>query len=325
LSFSRVSGALVGTADDGRIRILDPTAHRIVVLDSTGAVVGAFGRRGRGPGEFEFPSALSVSPNGEVAVIDLAQRAAVRFTATGEPLALRPISLTPVPNGAMRIRGDSLIYDFRTMEGAMADGRWEVGLLVQSPRDTVTLATVPFPIRETRDVDYGCYASRGEWPLFTPRFQWTIGSDAIAWSGGAEYSVTIHSARRSLRIARSIPRQTTSIEHARRAFPTGQTIRTAEGPCVVPAEQLAEKAGLYPTLPQITALAIDPTGALWVERWSFPDERGVIDVFASDGRYLGTLQGYRIPVAFLDSSRVLFAERDPDTDLRRLRLVRISR
>lgn len=325
MSFTRVSSALVGTAQDGLIRVLDPGAHRIVVLDSSGVLVGVLGRRGRGPGEFEFPSELSVAPNGEVAVIDLAQRAAVRLARDGAPLPLHPIPFTPVPNGSMRVSGDSVIYDFRIMDGPITEGRWRLGLLVQSPRDTTQLTLVRFPIQATRDVNYGCHADRGEWPLFTPRFRWAIGGGRIAWTEGSEYRITVHTADGPMIVSRAVPARPSTLEHARRAFPSGQTIRSANGPCVVTADQMAEQAGLFPTLPQITGLSIDPTGALFVERWSFPDEGGVVDVFDPSGRYRGTMTGRRAPVAFLDSARALFAELDPETDARRLRMVRIRR
>ncbi len=49
--FSRVAGVL--PAPDGRVYVADAQDQRIRVFDADGGYVGAFGRRGQGPGETE--------------------------------------------------------------------------------------------------------------------------------------------------------------------------------------------------------------------------------------------------------------------------------
>lgn len=325
LSFTAVAPGLVGAARDGHVYVLDRAAHRVVVLDSSGRLVRTLGRKGRGPGEFEFPTEMSVSGEGSVAVIDLAQLGAVSFAPNGDVRPMRAIPRTPTPNGSMRLVGDSVIYDFRTMDGDQRNGDWRLGLIIMRPADTAVVADAPFPVREPRTVNYGCYADAGQWPLFVPRFRWASAIGRLAYTEGGAYEVTVLEPAARRTITRAVPPVVTEPRMVPRAFPNGQTIRTANGPCVVAPDKLREQLGMEPTLPQIAAIAVDPSGTLWVERWRFPDESPRTDVFDVRGKYLGTLREWGAPVAFLDSNRALFAVVDEATDARQLQLVRISK
>jgi hypothetical protein len=67
-------GTVTDAAKDaeGRVYILDPTAHRIIVTDAHLRRLGSFGRRGAGPGEFREPVSVGVLSNGRIAVLDRA-------------------------------------------------------------------------------------------------------------------------------------------------------------------------------------------------------------------------------------------------------------
>ena len=53
-----------------RLLIADSQRHQIVVCDMRGGVVAKFGRRGRGPGEFNFPTHISVDSRQRIFVTD---------------------------------------------------------------------------------------------------------------------------------------------------------------------------------------------------------------------------------------------------------------
>jgi hypothetical protein len=57
----------------GNLYVLDATAYRVIVFDPAGRYLRTIGRQGDGPGEFGFPSALAVLPNGELVVNDAAR------------------------------------------------------------------------------------------------------------------------------------------------------------------------------------------------------------------------------------------------------------
>ncbi len=74
-------------ADGSRLFVTDSAAHRIVVFEtSSGTLLGTFGRRGTGPGEFNFPSSLVTTSDGVLYVVDQMNARIQLFDAEGEYL-----------------------------------------------------------------------------------------------------------------------------------------------------------------------------------------------------------------------------------------------
>lgn len=65
----RPCGVAVDVARD-RVLVADAVAHQVVVLSGEGAEIGRIGRRGTGPGEFNFPTYLALAPDGSMYVSD---------------------------------------------------------------------------------------------------------------------------------------------------------------------------------------------------------------------------------------------------------------
>ncbi len=59
----------VAVGKDGKIFVADTMKHRIMVFDRNGRFLTKFGKKGKGKGEIEFPSAITVDDNGRVYVI----------------------------------------------------------------------------------------------------------------------------------------------------------------------------------------------------------------------------------------------------------------
>jgi DNA-binding beta-propeller fold protein YncE len=53
-----------------RLYVADSAGHRVMVLTGAGSPLGAIGRRGTAPGEFNFPTHLAVGPEGTLYVTD---------------------------------------------------------------------------------------------------------------------------------------------------------------------------------------------------------------------------------------------------------------
>ncbi len=56
--------------EDGNIYVLDRKAIHIKVFNSCGKFVRTIGKKGQGPGEFETPSGIRITPQKEVLVCD---------------------------------------------------------------------------------------------------------------------------------------------------------------------------------------------------------------------------------------------------------------
>jgi len=57
-------------ARDGRIFVADSAAHEVVIFNTGGEVIQRLGKRGNGPGEFNFPTYLAVDAEGGLVVSD---------------------------------------------------------------------------------------------------------------------------------------------------------------------------------------------------------------------------------------------------------------
>jgi len=73
--------------DGTRLYITDSKAHKVVVFDlASGEIVMGFGSRGTAPGQFNYPSALAFSPEGDLFVVDQMNSRVQVLTAGGEVL-----------------------------------------------------------------------------------------------------------------------------------------------------------------------------------------------------------------------------------------------
>ncbi len=73
-----------------------------------------------------------------------------------------------------------------------------------------------------------------------------------------------------------------------------------------------------PFVPMIRAVAVDPSGVIWVERNTFPEEPKRVDIFTSEGIYAGTLVGLSAPLGFPGRGLVVIALADSEEVLSRV-------
>jgi sugar lactone lactonase YvrE len=78
--------ALAYRAERGELYVVDVTTHNVKVLDSSGGLLRIIGRRGTGPGEFNYPCALAADEEG-FWIVDTGNHRIQRLTWDGEPVA----------------------------------------------------------------------------------------------------------------------------------------------------------------------------------------------------------------------------------------------
>lgn len=81
-SFAEVVGMAVDAA--GTVYALDMKDKRVKVYDAAGAFVRAIGKPGQGPGEFDMPSGIQLTPAGELMVEDATNRRLSFFATDGQ-------------------------------------------------------------------------------------------------------------------------------------------------------------------------------------------------------------------------------------------------
>lgn len=72
----------------GLVYVTDTVKHQVVVFDLQGQPIGAFGERGAGPGQFNFPTDVDVDEEGHVYVLDSLNARVQVFDRSGEFLRM---------------------------------------------------------------------------------------------------------------------------------------------------------------------------------------------------------------------------------------------
>jgi hypothetical protein len=327
--------------------VLDSQNQRVVVFGPDGRFVRLVGGRGGGPGEFQFPMALAVTPRG-IVVADAGHRAYITFSPEGQPLSRAPLpqgQIMPIvqlrghpTSGVVVVVPQSMDME-KLAEQARAGGtiRMDMGsrMFIESHPLTDSGATtrlfehvVIAPDAEELDVDAGPMRISMPMPLmFAPGLHWDVLPDGgIAVANTADYAATIVSPSGS--IVRTITRPFTprAVTRADEDWARANQSRVMEEAgargAAMPAgaatmmqelmKQRIESMRFAPVMPVLAGLRAEHGGRLWLLRTAanVDAQPGPIDIVASDGRYIGTVPGEALPAAFSRSGRVAYIETD---------------
>ena len=314
-SFYRVIPQGVAVDARGNIAILDMSAFRVVVFDSTGRFVRSMGHEGAGPGEFNAPDAVAVLPDGSVAVHDFRKRGLEWFDPTGKPAGFRPLSAS-FQGGRIILSATGAFIPTRTTDRGAGLARYR--LLRISETDTVTLVEQAQALGESAFYE-SCAVSMTLAPLFTPRLRWDAVVDQAVIGNGDDYVIDVyHGSELTRRLRRDVMARNVTESMARAELGEGEEWSIGGVPCTIPADELLAKRGYASSVAAVEDVAITPLGEIWTKRSSIGQEPALVDVFGSDGTYLGTLsESAPWPVAFLPDGRLLAIVRD-DLDIDRV-------
>jgi len=97
----------IAVDEEGNVFVLDSGNHRIQKFDPQGNFLASFGRRGQGPGEFQYPQSLDIDAEGFMYVSDSGNQKIQILKPDG---ALeREIKKTDEAPGIIRVRSDRMI------------------------------------------------------------------------------------------------------------------------------------------------------------------------------------------------------------------------
>ncbi len=144
--------------------------------------------------------------------------------------------------------------------------------------------------------------------VFAPDLIWTTAGDTVLVLNGPGYRIDAYAEGRPVASVRRDVEPiavTAELAAARvRAGPYRSFMRRLG----ITAEQMVAAVGYEASASPIEWLAAKPSGELWVSRGSGRPVPDRVDVFAPDGRYLGTFDAPGFPVAFLSDSRFVALE-----------------
>lgn len=294
----------------GNIYVLDGDEARVLAYDSTGRFLRRVGAKGGGPGEFEMPIAMSVSPDAIVSVFDFSKRALVRFERTGQ--TLDEIRMEQASSGGdFETHGDVLLHNMR--DRSPADGnsvRWTLVRIADS--QTTDLLRVDQTMSGAIHLESCGIRFAGLPQIFAPPRTWTARDGRVAGAIDHAYNVRIISGDSLVRmIRRDLPMIPATTERAVASVGPGMTVGLPGGERTCSSEEVVEKRGVADVVPLIAKLAIAPDGAIWISRNTDQHGRTLTDIFDISGNYLGTLPSdYPFPDAFVSPQTIVVRDED---------------
>lgn len=328
-SFNLLQPAAVTASNDGTILVLDRQARIVQRFTSDGAWLASVGKRGEGPGEIERPHSVAVMPDGRIAVYDFVKRKIVWLGDDSPSPSEAWARLQPPPNLQPHLAGSEagLIANVIVRASTNPPSRSNDLLLLQAG-DTTTLMTVVVPDFDLRAFQSCPGVSVRIPPVFWRSVVWGHKGNTTAVAVGPGYTVRLFRGSRPLRsVRRDLEVRRASVQDALQEVGDDFTLQVGPGTeCTIPAAEIVEGSGFEATIPWISQIAVGPAEELWVRRKQVGSlVEGPIDVFSSDGSYVGTLPAETpFPVLFLPDGRIGVIERD-SLDVDRLAIRRITR
>lgn len=316
--FTRVLPRAVAVRGDAEIFVLDGVEPPVERFGPDGAYRGSLGRRGGGPGEFQFPTSLMLEGD-TLSVRDFMKGGYVRFAADGAPVPDRRLGEAMGFVNEIRYHREGV-----WLSGSVTDSVNQVtGFFGDTARSTV-LHRVSTP--RGRALRFSCVGMSSSTPMFSPNLFWSSAGERAAVHAQPSYEIWVYrNARLEMSIRRNLPSRAPTIEDAALLYPEGWKVSFGGGgECVVPVAEVVEQQGLASVLPLVQDVMVLPDERIIVRR-SLGTTDPVLDVFEADGSYAGTLRGMRMPVAMLPSGELLIPEPDEDTGGTVVAIYRVER
>lgn len=306
--FTGLSPQMVLTDRAGRTYVLErePAIRR---FGRTGQYEVSTGRKGSGPGEMQLPFSL-VQQGDTLVVVDPIRQALVRFGPDLEPIDDIPLRGALERTQRIAFRSGGLWqerYDFDS-----------TGTTVRLRADTTSdagLRSLFSPTSTNRRLLEGCGGRlRFAQPVFfEPTLEWdNEGARVLAYTG-PNYELSLYEGARLIAvIRRNLTPAAPTMDDARRLYPEGMKVQAGSMTCEIPLETLVEGAQMAATMPFANGVVLLSDGTMWVQR-SLRNEPPLLDVFGSDGAYVGSVRGFGLPLGRLPNGELLVPQEDEDS------------
>lgn len=308
--FTSVSPAMVLTDRAGRTYVLErePAIRR---FGRDGTYERSIGRKGGAPGEMELPFYL-LQQGDSIGVVDFGRQAMVRWGSD-----LEAIADLPLRDGLDRTQGIAFRSGGLWQETFTFDSTGTTTIL---RGDTTANAAVLARLFEPTPTNRGMLEACGgrmrlmRSTYFSPTLHWDAQGPRILVSTGPRYELSLYEGNRLIAsVRRDLPTRTPGIEDLRRMYPEGMKISGGGMNCTIPLEEILEGASLAETMPFVFDLTLLSDATMWVRRSLANEKPPVLDVFGSDGAYVGTVRGFYLPVGLLPNGELLVPMDDEES------------
>lgn len=302
--FGQISG--IAELPDGRIIVLDQQAQHLRIFSAEGEHLQTIGGPGSGPGEFALGARPVLVGAGDTLIVpDVTNRRVNRFSPDGEPLGSYPMDFTAgIPLAWMDSPGGDIVTQLRPLNLP--------GQEPNEPNDVIVLRGPDGSIADTLMVfpsggSFRFTEGGPEFELFSPEPIWSLAGGGLVFGVNDRYRLRVYGADGTLERVITKPSEPRPVTEADRQIIIDVMLRLwadlgVPGPQL---EVLRESIGFAEFYPAYALVRGGPGGSIWVQHLRTPGDLSpeelenfdlqlalgspTWDVFAPDGRFLGSL------------------------------------
>jgi hypothetical protein len=280
--FQRISA--VKADNEGNIYVLDDKASKIMKFDPHGNLIAEFGRKGQGPGEFNFALGMQLSPKGELMVSDTSSFRFVFFNLQGEYLTHLTAMFSDT-NPHLDSRGNIIFQ-------SSAPGNPWVLKLAKYDRNGDLIQTI-CNLEYNRDLN--------EMEVYSPNYIYytVLENDHVVWAVAKPYELSV--VDDSGRLIKKIRKKYIPIKVTQEDIDMFKDHYKDSGMKVIIPEHY----------PPIRGISSDDEERIFVNRYATDPENRHYDVFDPEGKFISTLV-VKNHLTFWKDKKLYCVAEDPD-------------
>lgn len=273
--------------DAGNVYLLDSQLSEVKIFSADGEFIRSIGREGEGPGEFRRPSAIFLTKDGNVGVMQTIPAKIVLLTPEGDPMGDHPL---PQPEGggyqiltSGQANQGQLVLGLRRDKVADDQSEWAArNFLVRIDSEGNELAR--YAKKTTKIIFADAVFNFAEWDTFERR--WTVAPDGKVYAAESypNYEITVWNADGSIdkKITREYKHRAHTAEEKEFLTKLMEHFAQTIPNCRVQVEDNTK---------DIESFYIRDDGSIWVLNSNgshdYPDgSLGVFDVYDKDGHFV---------------------------------------
>ena len=287
---------------DGRIALANSGSGEVRVYDDTGRFLGAHGRKGEGPGEFQRPALVGVLGSDTLVVVDNqlrrislihAEAGFIRSTRISDDLGGGGFPRGMFADGTVVVGGGFYFSSSSGMELSDGYSRRETSYLSAGLDGELVTDFGRFPGSEffmqvhsqaggvismaARLVPFGKYAMQA------------VGPDRFYYGSGDSWEVKAYDPAGQIRRLVRLARAPLSVRDADLSAVIEEEVAEADDPSQAPEIRAGfEEMPVPDFMPAFAGIHVDALGFLWVERYRRPgDEMPIFDILNPEGALVG--------------------------------------
>jgi hypothetical protein len=316
--FSRIADA-AGT-DDGFF-LLDTGNFEVVRVDLAGRMQEYFGRKGQGPGEFSFPFHLFATPD-EIWVADPGNYRLSVFGTTGSyrkdirwgEYRWFDGGFNVLPDGRV-LSAVQITGDFENPDTQVAYHSIILDLAEERADTLATMVGLQSERIEVRSAGGQGITFFGP-PQFAPRLHWALSpSSRVIIVSGSDYQIDERDFSGSVTREIVAPAPDLTVTQSDRDWffeEEGMQFGFGSGEVFTATRESLQEYPFADRRQAVSGLQVDPAGRIWVEAATEDPGRHRLDLFDSEGHYLGHLGDTPMPMAFTTDGHALLRLRHED-------------